>query len=282
MRFVSFFVATTLLVLGAGCASTEHLTKRVSLLEKEVADLHRANRDMGKRLDEIQIQLSLLLKKIVVKADAQPKSSMVRGPMPRLKVVKLRPDATGADNRHRVKSRSVARGPRPVPVEPHEVTERLQVDTSAAKLPLMGGLTVEPGQDGVMEEDQGYDEESIRQELNQALLELKNRRHSEAIGALIRFSHQYPEHPLAADALYALGQARFAQGDYQDAQVDFSAVSRQHPESRLAAGSMLMAARCQEKLGRRKDARSVYLQLVQAYPLTEEAAEANRRLQSIQ
>ena len=198
-------------------------------------------------------------------------------------VVKLRPAKPGVKSLKTEKSAELGVQSVPVAIEPDEVTERLPVDPHAARIPILGGLVVEPGPDGMQaEEDDGYDEESIADELKAAISHFRNSDFTRAAKELKRFAQKYPEHFLTADALYYLGHARFAQGYYKDAEVDFSAVSLQHPESKFAAGAMLMAAQCHEKLGRRRNARSVYLQLVLAYPLSEEAAEANRRLQSIQ
>jgi tol-pal system protein YbgF len=270
------------------CGSSARVTKRIDMLEKEVADLHRANRNIDKRLDELQIQMSLLLKRVVISSDkSKPEGTLYKQPkMPNLKVVKLQPAKQSPKKPKIKKAKKLSNKPVvPVAVEPDEVTERLPVDSRLAKIPIMGGLVVEPGQDDPVtepEEDDGYDEESIAIELQSAINHFRNSDFTRVVKELRRFVQKYPEHFLTADALYYLGHARFAQGYYKDAEVDFSAVSRQHPENKFAAGAMLMAAQCHEKLGRRKNARSVYLQLVQAYPLSEEAAEANRRLQSIQ
>ncbi|MBW1811181.1 MAG: tetratricopeptide repeat protein [Deltaproteobacteria bacterium] len=267
------------------CGSTAQVIKRIDMLEKEAADLHRANRKIDRRLDELQIQMSLLLKKVVLNSPrTKLEGSLRKSPkIPNLKVVKLRP-AESSPKLLKIKKLSrLAVQSVPVAVEPDEVTERLPVDPRLEKIPILGGLIVEPEQVRIQaEEDDGYDEESIAIELQAAIAYFRKSDFTRVVKELRRFVQKYPEHFLVADALYYLGHARFAQGYYKDAEVDFSAVSLQHPECKFAAGAMLMAAQCHEKLGRRKNARSVYLQLVQAYPLSEEAAEANRRLQSIQ
>jgi len=227
LRFVVSILSVLLLPCLAGCGENGRLIKRVDILEQDLSDLHQANRKIEKRLDDVQIQLKRITKKLLVeKKRASQGKLKARVGLSSGKAVKLAP------------------------------TDRETMD-------------------------EGYDEESIARGFTRALSPFRSSHYVRAIETLTKFARDYVGHPLAVDALYYLGRAHLVRGEYHKAQVDFSAVSRQDPRNRLAPDAMLLAARCQEKLGRRKDARTIYLQLVQAFPLSEEAAEANRRLRYI-
>ncbi len=261
--------------LACACGSSTRLAERVQVLEEEMNDLRRTQRATHQRLDEIQIQTSLLLKKMAT-GPVELDSTKVELPLvagATEKKDKALPLLTNKKGRKKGLRKKRAK-PVLVPVEPHEVSERLPVGLSPR-----ASVTLDDDDD---EEAQGgYDEEGVSKELALAKKSFGQGRFSEAQRLLREFVRKYPEHHLNPDARYALGQTRFALGDYRGAQVDFLIVSRQHPNSTHAAGAMLMAARSQEKLGRRGNARSLYLQLVQAHPLSGEAAEANRRLNLI-
>jgi hypothetical protein len=123
-------IQIALLVLFAapvGCASGEHLAGRMSVLEQEISDLQQANRKIHQRIDELQIQLSVLTKKL------SPRTTASDTDLPDLKVVKLKPEP----DEPRV---SVKKKKRPsdkmIEFDPRSVTERLPVDPQAARLPL--------------------------------------------------------------------------------------------------------------------------------------------------
>jgi tol-pal system protein YbgF len=260
----------TLSIIGPwGCASTDRLNARLDLMEKEVSDLHQMNRRLMRRLDEIQMQISLLKKKL-----PQPASGS-ESPLPQvpaLKVVKLQPDRSGfkVDRPRRKPELSSIE----TPVDPRNVSERLIVDHEAARRPLMGSDQLGPDPDG-------EDEETILRKFGHACSFYNAADFKTAVSALKYFIRLYPEHPLAIDAMHLVGEAELAQGKFQEAQNTFNTLTERHPKSKRSISALLMAGECEEKLGYVKQARSTYLQLVEAHPLSREAAEANRRLQAM-
>jgi tol-pal system protein YbgF len=253
------YISTLLFIAQAGCASTDRLNARIDLMEKEVADLHQANRRLDNRLDELQMQLSLLRKSLKQAAGTYQ--------LPDLKVVKLHPKKEKFKvDRPRRKKAPVKMGG---PVDPDSVSERLPVDHDAANRPLFG-----PDSDG-------ENEETIVRKFRHACSFYNAADYRTAISALYYFIELYPEHPLSIDAQHLVGEANMAQGKLREAQRAFNLLAQQYPKSKRAISALLMMGRCEEKLGQVKQARSTYLQLVEAYPLSREAAEANRRLQAM-
>jgi tol-pal system protein YbgF len=253
------YISALLFIAQAGCASTDRLNARMDLMEKEVADLHQANRRLDNRLDELQMQLSLLRKNL--------KQAKGKYELPDLKVVKLHPkkDKFKVDRPRRKKAPVKMGGP----VDPDSVSERLPVDHDAARRPLMG---LDPD---------GENEETIVRKFRHACSFYNSADYRTAISALYYFIELYPEHPLSIDAQHLVGEARMAQGKLREAQRAFNMLAQQYPKSKRAISALLMMGKCEEKLGHVKQARSTYLQLVEAYPLSREAAEANRRLQAM-
>ena len=258
-----YIVALT--IIGqAGCASTERLNVRLDLMEKEVADLHQANRRLDNRLDEMQMQLSLLRKQLTRPAAG---SNSVPPQLPELRVVKLHPDKNGFKvDRPRRKKAPVRMGG---PVDPDNVSERLPVDHDAARRSIMG---LDPD---------GENEDTIVRKFKHACSFYNTADYRTAISAFYYFIELYPEHPLSVDAQHLVGEANLAQGKVREAQCAFNLLTERHPKSQRAISALLMVGKCEEKLGKVKQARSTYLQLVEAHPLTREAAEANRRLQAM-
>jgi hypothetical protein len=116
----------------AGCASQQPLLSRLDLMEKEIADLHLANRKINQRMDELQIQLSLIDKKLS-RRGAQGR--------PKLKVVKLKPGKTTKKTKTQIKCPN--RQGSMKEIDPRKVSERLPVDNRAARRTLWG---LEPNQ----------------------------------------------------------------------------------------------------------------------------------------
>lgn len=255
----SIYILLLVIIVPLGCASTDRLIARVDVMEKEVADLHQANQRILKRLDEMQMQLSLFKKKF-----ARPAAGTL---VPELKVVKLHPGIKDfkIDRPRSKKVSATYTGP----VDPKNVSERLPVDHEAARRSILG---LDPD---------GDDDETIVRKFGHACSFYNAADFAKAASALNYFIELYPEHPLAIDALHLVGEARLAQGKVQEAQSTFNALTERHPESKRAISALLMLGKCEEKLGQVKQARSTYLQVVQAHPLSREAAEANRRLQAM-
>ncbi len=263
-------IILALLITGSfGCASTDRLNARLDLIQKEVSDLHQKNQRLLKRIDEIQMQLSLLRRKFGKPSARTPGA---KPKIPELKVVRLHRESQG------LKSDRPGSNPAPggidTPVNPKSVSERLAVDPEAARRPLLGPDPLAPDPDG-------EDEETILKKFGHACSFYNSADFKTAVATLNHFIRLYPEHPLAIDAMHLVGEAKLALGKFQEAQYTFNTLSERHPKSRRAVSALLMAGECEEKLGYVKQARSTYLQLVEAYPLSQEAAEANRRLQAM-
>ena len=273
MKYCKFYIFI-ISVCFSGCAAVDRLTEKVGLLEKELSDLRRSQARVAKRVDDLQIQLSLLTRNPGA-ASTDPGALP-----PDMKVVKLAPDQKSKpikSHNKKGKNKLITNRGKMNPVDPYQVNEKLLVDHRAAQKSLFGKSKnkVQLSSEASSEDSHGADKYQKAYTLYMA------NKYPKAIAVLIEIIRNYPESQTAIDALYLLGKSRWALEDYLQAQWYFTSLARQYPDDDRAAHSLLMAGHCQERLKKSKDARSTYLELVQAFPLSKEAAEANRRLKSI-
>ena len=110
---------------------------------------------------------------------------------------------------------------------------------------------------------------------------LKDGRYEEAETALREFAAKYPQHELAANAVYWLGEAHYVQRDYPAALAAFESVLRDYPGTRKSPDALLKAGYCQYELRRYGDARTLLTRVVQEFPDTQAAADARARLERL-
>ncbi len=110
---------------------------------------------------------------------------------------------------------------------------------------------------------------------------LKDGRYEEAEGALREFATKYPQHELASNAVYWLGEAHYVQRDFPAALAAFESVVRDYPGTRKSPDALLKAGYCQYELKRFGNARALLTRVVEDYPDTQAAADARERLQRL-
>jgi tol-pal system protein YbgF len=251
------------------CASTAETTRRLGALEQDLIDLRRDQRRMAQRIEELQIQLTVVQKKLEQPTPPQKSSEASREPA--LQVVKLRP----------VEKSSSAKSDLPLPrvllppVDPNEVEERLPVDRDAARRPVLAEDEPKKPAAG------GEADEKLVEAFRKAFDAYQGGDFERAISAMHSFAEKNPSHRLAPDALYYAAKAELDLGRLEAAEKKFDAVIDKYPRSSHVASAMLFKGRCSERRGNREAARGAYLQVVQSYPRSDEAAEANRRLDAL-
>ncbi len=99
----------------------------------------------------------------------------------------------------------------------------------------------------------------------------------EAYGRVLR-SPTGGKSETAAMAQWMIGETFFHQESYEAAIAAYLRVEILFAYPHWQAGALLQAGKCQEHLGRWKDAAETYARLVQTYPDTEYTDEAKRRL----
>jgi tol-pal system protein YbgF len=110
---------------------------------------------------------------------------------------------------------------------------------------------------------------------------LKDGKYDEAATALRDFVARHPQHELAPNALYWLGEAHYVRRDYPSALAAFETLLRDYPGTRKAPDALLKAGYTQQELQRPGAARALLTRLVEEYPDTQAAAEAQARLERL-
>lgn len=108
-----------------------------------------------------------------------------------------------------------------------------------------------------------------------------DKRFDEASEALTAFLAAYPDHKLASNAQYWLGEVYYAKGDYERAVLEFDKVVKNYPKAEKTAAAILKEGFSFEKLGSIKEARVLLGNVVEKYPGSPEADIASKRLKTL-
>lgn len=90
----------------------------------------------------------------------------------------------------------------------------------------------------------------------------------------------FPQHKLASNCIYWVGESQFAKGNYQAAVSAFSEVLN-YSQSYKKDDATLMLGRCHQRLGQAEKAKSYFQQLISEYPDSEYIPKAQAWLQRL-
>ena len=102
-----------------------------------------------------------------------------------------------------------------------------------------------------------------------------------AIAGMRDFIARHPEHPLADNAYYWLGQTYYLTRDYAQAIDAFASVGSRSPDSAKAPDAALKRGLCEVELKRTEAARRTFNELVTRYPASDAARLAREQLQRL-
>ena len=110
---------------------------------------------------------------------------------------------------------------------------------------------------------------------------MKDGKYDEAVQALQGFVSRNPQHELAPNAMYWLGEAYYVRRDYPSALAAFQGLLKDYPGNRKTPDALLKVGYCQVELKQTGPARTTLARVVQEFPDTPAAAEAKARLERI-
>lgn len=116
---------------------------------------------------------------------------------------------------------------------------------------------------------------------NEALRLTKDKDYSNAIEKFAKFISLFPEHDLAQNAYYWLGEIYYAQKDYEKAVLEFNEVVKKYPNGKKVPASLLKQGMAFNELGNKKEARLLLERVRDKYPKTEEADKAKKMLREL-
>jgi tol-pal system protein YbgF len=111
-----------------------------------------------------------------------------------------------------------------------------------------------------------------------ALEQFKSGNYPAAIASFQAFVKAYPKSPLAASALYWVGNAQYAQRDFRAAIATQRQLLATYPDSQKVPDALLNIASCQVELGDAAGARRTLEEIVAKHPTSEAAGKAKQRL----
>jgi tol-pal system protein YbgF len=115
----------------------------------------------------------------------------------------------------------------------------------------------------------------------EAYATLKRGAADQAVELFEAFLKQNPASPLAPDAVYWIGEAKFSAGRFPEAVLQFDRVIKEFPGSRKELNALLKQGLAFEKMSDRRSARIIFQKLVQQNPHTSQARIAAARLKSL-
>jgi tol-pal system protein YbgF len=98
---------------------------------------------------------------------------------------------------------------------------------------------------------------------------------------LQNFLKRYPKNELAVNAMYWIGEAYYGEKKYENAILQFQDVIQKYGDHPKAAAALLKQGMSFQALGDNKNARIIWQKLVDTFPLSEEAKNANQRLAAL-
>jgi len=92
------------------------------------------------------------------------------------------------------------------------------------------------------------------------------------------FLQRHPQHPLAVNATYWIGEAWYGEKKYENAILQFQDVVEKYGEHPKVAAALLKQGLAFHALGDKKNARVVLQKVVDTFPLSDEAKKAKEKL----
>ncbi|MBI5328467.1 MAG: tol-pal system protein YbgF [Deltaproteobacteria bacterium] len=116
---------------------------------------------------------------------------------------------------------------------------------------------------------------------NEAIKLIKDKDYSNAVEKFTGFISIFPDHELASNAQYWIGEIYYAQKDYERAVLEFNDVVQKYPKSKKVPAALLKQGMAFSELGNKKEARLVLEKVMDKYPKTEEAGRAQKTLKGM-
>ena len=110
---------------------------------------------------------------------------------------------------------------------------------------------------------------------------LREGAYDRAIQRFREFLRANPNSPLAANALYWVGESYYMLGDYYQAILQYNDVRQKYPKSDRAAAAVLKIGYAFLQMGNKSEARLAFQKVVNDYPASPEATEAKEKLQTL-
>lgn len=114
-----------------------------------------------------------------------------------------------------------------------------------------------------------------------AQIDFKEKRYSEARQKFEKFIKDFPKHALAPNSYFWLGESYYADKKYEDAILAYEAFLKKYPSHEKAKGAMLKQAFAFVEMGDRKTGKVLLEKVIEKYPNSREADLAEKKIAEI-
>ena len=108
-----------------------------------------------------------------------------------------------------------------------------------------------------------------------------NKEYSAALKTFRTFLSKYPDHELADNAQYWIGEVHYARGEWEKAILEFNEVIKVYPKGDKMAASLLKEGYSFLNLGNKDEARLLLNRVIKDFPGSNESRHAARKLKGI-
>jgi len=257
-------IGAAVLAWASACAGDPALKAELSDVRAEVKALREENARLARRVERVEIDLA------VRKAQGRPPvpgapgksaaTTLASAEVPSLTVVKLKPKVEP---------------PPPLNTSVPVVEPSPDVLEALASGPARGD-----GPAATTSDDDGPSEDPALAdgEFDQGMQALRTGNVEGGVDKLKQFARDHPRHARADNALYFASVGMIGLGDLEGAAATLEAMLREYPAGDAVSDAMLKLAECRTRQSRARDAKTLYSEVIQRYPGTAAASQAEQKL----
>jgi tol-pal system protein YbgF len=246
---VTSLVLLVAIMVTAACASGDAERARRSA---EVADLHGQFADVKKNQDAASRERTRLAEQ-VKSIDAQQAFVLVETKAVRQELDQLQKEVG-----------QVAAALRELRLAVEDVERKAAAPPAAAK-PVSGGAL----------------ETSPEKLYASAMATFRSEAYGQAVLEFSELVNRFPQHPLASNSQYWIGEVYYRQRDFRQALVEFQKLVDGYPQSALVPEALLKLGLCHRDLKDTAAARESFERVVKGYPGTNAASQARTLLSQL-
>ncbi len=292
VKVKSFLILTSyfLLVFAAGCATTgdfDTLKGNVANLQMESVSQKKELAQVKTSLPEIAGDLSTLKEQgfTAIKESQASLLSQTSDLSKEVQILKGRFDENKYSTEKTMKdliSERELQQARMAALE-NEIKElKTKISTLSAQIKEAAGAPDNAKQPGApvpeTKSPETADSDNPQKIYDDAQIDFKEKRYTEARQKFEQFAKDFPKHTLAPNALFWIGEAYYAEKRYDDAILAYESLLKKYPSHDKVKGAMLKQAYAFIELGDKKTGKVILERLIEKYPQSTEAVVAEKKI----
>jgi tol-pal system protein YbgF len=282
-----FFGVVLLAGLTLASAGQDKTKKTYELIYQDVQVLKEQVQDLRARLDRSAEEIRAIRNELKTLADLVRQSVAgqagfkddVRAIPSQYQDLLRRIDQLSLDVQKVSQDIAAGRAAEPPPTGPGEAApDKIPKGTAPQKKPeTKPGQTSQPARPSPPPASNISPQEAYRMAYNDYL----KGNYDLAVESFKLYRQQFPDSPLADNALYWIGECRFSQKKYEEAIDSFNDVILTYPQGDKVAAAYLKKGISYVELGKKEEALAVFKLLTTKYPLQEETKIAQDKIKEL-